>query len=75
MPERIPRCPTCNVPMELGFMPVPVNSVASVVPQWAAGEPVRNWWSGLKVKAPLGVTAYRCPNCGYLALYARAPTP
>jgi hypothetical protein len=61
--------------MELGFMPeiVPGGYTTTT---WVAGEPVKSWWRGLKLKAPLlRVTTYRCPNCGYLASYARAPAP
>jgi hypothetical protein len=76
MPERVPICPTCNLAMELGFMPyVAGGGVSYAIPTWVAGEPVKSRWRGLKVEAPLQAITYRCPNCGYLASYARAPTP
>jgi predicted RNA-binding Zn-ribbon protein involved in translation (DUF1610 family) len=66
MPERVPRCTSCNVAMELGYMP-DVMPGGYTTPTWVASEPVKSRWRGLKVKAPLGVTTHRCPNCGYLA--------
>jgi hypothetical protein len=75
MPERVPSCPTCNVTMELGHMPDAGTGRTYQIPKWVAGEPVKSLWWGLKVTAPLPVLTYRCPNCGYLELYARAPAP
>jgi hypothetical protein len=64
MPEHVPSCPTCNVTMEIG------HTVGFGLVKWVAGEPVL-YGSG----APLPILTYRCPNCGYLASYARTPTP
>jgi hypothetical protein len=64
MPERIPICPTCNLTMETGV------TVGLSPVKWVAGEPAV-YGSG----APLPILTYRCPNCGYLASYARAHTP
>ena len=75
MPERVPSCPTCNKKLESGFRPDKGHGYRHYISTWVAGEPVRSWFGWLSVKAPLDVTTYRCPSCGYLASYARAPTP
>jgi predicted RNA-binding Zn-ribbon protein involved in translation (DUF1610 family) len=64
MPERVPRCPTCNGEMELG------HTVAFSAVKWVPGKP--DIYSASRA---LPVTTYRCPDCGYLASYAPAPTP
>lgn len=39
---------------------------------WVEGEPVKSFWSGLKVKDKqrFQVKTFRCANCGYLESYA-----
>ena len=78
MPERTPNCPKCgDKKMEIGFLPD--ATFGGYFPtKWFAGVPVISRWSGIQnVKAGLPgglqVATYRCPNCGYLELYA--PTP
>jgi predicted nucleic-acid-binding Zn-ribbon protein len=77
MPERIPSCPKCNDEMELGFIVTGLPSIRTnyMTSKWVAGEPVKSFWTQIKVEAPLEVTTYRCQNCGYLESYARAPMP
>lgn len=58
--------------METGFV-IDVGYGKTAVPKWAAGEPVRSFWSSglnLRGKEQLPVTTYRCRRCGYLESYA-----
>jgi hypothetical protein len=45
----------------------------SGVSQWAAGAPLKSFWSGTRLPdeklIPIGT--YRCASCGYLESYAR----
>jgi len=40
--------------------------------QWISGEPERSFWFGLKLsgRKQLTVSAYRCPRCGRLEVFA-----
>jgi hypothetical protein len=42
---------------------------------WVDGEPVRSFWTGLKMRGrdKHAVVTYRCPACGYLESYADEP--
>ena len=68
-----PRCPKCQKPMERGH--VPDASHGQVLEtSWAPGEPERRRFvGGIKYRAGevIPVRAYRCPECGYVELYAR----
>lgn len=69
-----PSCLRCQTRMEEGFVidhshyDIPRNQ------EWAEGEPLRSWWSGLKLKGRErhAVRTFRCPKCGYLESYAPA---
>lgn len=72
-----PNCPDCQVEMEAGFLPDQnYNCAFQVV--WHRGEAEESQSFGGLIKhgikydkketAP--VTAYRCPECGLLRLYA-----
>ncbi len=39
---------------------------------WVEGEPVKSFWSGIKVKdkQQFQLKTFRCANCGYLESYA-----
>ncbi len=69
-----PKCPTCSVSMETGFMIDRGHGNSASAAKWAEGEPERSWWQGLKLsgKEQIAVTSYRCPRCGLLQSYARA---
>ena len=58
--------------MEQGFV-LDHDYSARVVSQWAAGVPLKSFWSGTKLPdeklIPIGT--YRCSSCGYLESYAR----
>jgi len=45
---------------------------SKTLPRWAAGEPEKSMWVGLKLggKDQLEVVTYRCRRCGYLESYA-----
>ena len=57
--------------MEEGFIPGERNKVV-LVTIWVAGRPDPSFWTGTKIdgKEQHAVTAYRCPGCGWLDLYA-----
>ena len=68
-------CPDCGSPMEEGYMPDRWDTLA-VLPCWHPGKAAIGVFGGIKGffwKSPKGkpVTAYRCPTCSYVKLYAR----
>ena len=77
MPETVPRCPKCQKAMEEGHVPDIGYGQASQS-KWAPGTPEpRRYIGGIKMRAneQLPITAYRCPNCGYVELYAPLEEP
>ena len=66
------QCPKCDGQMEQGFI-LDMTYGARLVSQWAAGAPVKSFWTGTKLPEdkliPIG--AFRCASCGYLESYAR----
>ena len=58
--------------MEQGFV-LDQTYGARGVSQWAAGAPVKSFWTGTKLPeeklVPIGT--YRCSSCGYLESYAK----
>ena len=66
-------CPKCNGRMEQGFI-LDHTHGARVVSHWAAGAPLKSFWTGTKepegMVVPIGT--YRCAACGFLEMYARA---
>ena len=69
--ETLKSCPHCRVPMEKGFV-LDRTHGANLAAEWYEGEPVRSFWTGLKLsgKAHFKIRSYRCPRCGYLESYA-----
>ena len=65
-------CPKCKGSMEQGFV-LDNTSSGRVVSQWAAGTPLKSFWTGTKLPAieliPIGT--FRCSACGYLEAFAR----
>jgi len=65
-------CPKCGAGMEQGFV-LDNTYGARIVSQWAAGAPLKSFWTGTKLPdeklVPIGT--YRCSSCGFLELYAR----
>jgi hypothetical protein len=57
--------------MEPGFM-LDRRRSYGVPGQWVSGEPERSFWFGLKLsgRKQLTVSAYRCPRCGRLEVFA-----
>lgn len=70
-----PQCPHCHVVMDVGFVPDLGHHSWPNEPKWTAGEPERSFWRGIKLKgkARVPISTYRCPRCGLLQSYARAP--
>lgn len=66
-------CPYCRVTMEQGFVGDQTHHARLTVPQWVEGEPESSFWSGLKTKdrRVLSVATWRCPDCGFLASFAK----
>ena len=69
-----PVCLVCQKEMELGFMTDEGTHGGISLPRWCAGEPTPSFWSGdvarSQAKQGAKVTAYRCPECKALRLYA-----
>jgi hypothetical protein len=55
-----------------GFIPGEINKVV-IVTRWVAGRPEPSFWKHTEItdKEQRQITAYRCPDCGYLELYAK----
>ncbi len=67
-----PRCPKCQKTMELGHIPDQGHGHVNQA-GWSRGEPERQrFFGGIKFRAKeqLPLTAFRCPSCGYVELYA-----
>jgi len=67
-----PRCPACRESMEAGFILDHTQHSSSTVSNWVEGQPVKSFWTGLKIKdrEQHPITSYRCPHCGLLQNYA-----
>ncbi len=71
-----PKCPDCQVEMEVGFLPDHAHA-RIIQTSWYRGEAEPQTVFGfegfglkLDLKKCMPVTAYRCPECGLLRLYA-----
>lgn len=67
------RCPKCQKTMEEGHVPdIGRNGATRSVWLHGQAEP-RAFWGGIKFKKKeqIPLTAYRCPSCGYVELYAK----
>ena len=73
MPE--PTCPKCAASMERGFL-IDQDAMGGGrhAAEWGEGAPERSVWTGLKLRGRerYVVRSYRCPQCGYVELYAHA---
>ena len=68
-----PSCPKCDKLMDRGHLPDATHG-SVLVGGWAPGEPERRRWvGGIKYDANevIPMSAYRCPSCGFVELYAR----
>ena len=78
MGNKTPQCRDCKVDMVAGTLLDRTNLVNAGASEWQDGTPppekVFGFLTGRmapnKAKSH-EVTGYRCPDCGYLALYAR----
>jgi predicted nucleic-acid-binding Zn-ribbon protein len=72
MPQTVPRCPKCQKSMEEGHVPDIAHGQVHQS-QWAPGAAeIRRFLGGIKwsSKEQIPLTAFRCPSCGYVELYA-----
>ena len=67
-----PTCSKCHRHMEEGFV-LDHTYEANMQAAWVEGQPLRSFWTVLKLPAgaPHPITTYRCTGCGYLESYAR----
>lgn len=68
-----PRCPRCDKAMDRGHLPDVAHGQV-LRGSWARGEPeARRFFGGIKYDqdALIPLSAYRCPACGLVELYAR----
>jgi len=64
-------CPKCAGTMERGFVLEQGHGTFAVT-DWVAGEPVKSFWTGLRIRGRtrLPMATWRCRRCGYLESYA-----
>lgn len=69
-----PICLVCQKEMEPGFLIDMGHNAKILIPRWCPGTPKPSFWSGeaklSQYNEGLLVTAYRCPECEALRLYA-----
>ena len=67
-------CPSCEGPLEQGFVCERGHYNGKMQQVWVEGEPEESFWSGLKTSGRDAryVSAYRCSGCGRLEFYAVA---
>lgn len=69
-----PVCLVCQVEMEKGFLTEMGDYSRIFLPRWCPGEAKSSFWTGeaglAQRKAGFTVTAFRCPTCEALRLYA-----
>lgn len=72
-----PQCLVCEVPLERGFVADHTYGEYRVA-RWCAGDPERSWLGGeargSQVRQGLKISAWRCPSCGRVELFA-LPSP
>ena len=68
-----PKCPSCDVVMNEGFIPDLGHYSVPTEPQWTEGTPQKSFWRGLDMRnrERIPISTYRCPKCGLLQSYAR----
>jgi predicted nucleic-acid-binding Zn-ribbon protein len=67
------RCPKCQKTMEVGHLP-DIGRNFATRSAWSRGVAERRrFFGGIKFKSKeqIPLTAYRCPSCGYVELYAK----
>lgn len=73
MSDFAPRCPKCDKVMDRGHVPDVAHGVV-LKASWASGDPIpRRFIGGIRYRANelIPLSAYRCPKCGSVELYAR----
>jgi hypothetical protein len=70
-----PDCLRCTATMEHGFL-LDHAHMAMMQARWCSGEPQASWLNltgevrSAQAQAGFKVTAFRCPECGYIESYA-----
>ena len=75
------KCPKCQTRMETGFIP-DFSYGAVLVPRWRTGAPQQRKFLGMTLehnykadyREGFPVSAWRCPKCALVELYAPAQT-
>jgi hypothetical protein len=69
-----PTCPTCEVPMTEGYIPERGQRHHHFA-SWVEGAPEPTWYGTAKVfdRERYLISAYRCPECGRLEIFANRP--
>ena len=69
---RATECSSCGVRMEEGFIADRGQGERIKPGSWVKGKAEVTFWSGAKIKGKerIEVTAFRCPRCGRVELYA-----
>ncbi|WP_066794385.1 hypothetical protein [Sphingomonas soli] len=63
-------CPKCGSSFTEGFI-VDETYGAHGVSNWVEGQPVKSFWSGIKLpREKVPVRTFRCNRCGFLESYA-----
>lgn len=72
MNQPVINCIKCEGYMEEGYIIDRGDNNVGLVNTWIEGEPVKSFWSGLKVndKQRFKIKTFRCAGCGYLESYA-----
>ncbi len=71
MTQPTPKCPSCDVAMNEGFMIDPSHG-ANLQAAWVEGPPKKNVIGAVKMmdKKLVSIVSYRCPKCGWLVNFA-----
>ena len=72
MAQTTPHCPKCQKTMERGHIPEKGRNQVTET-GWSPGAPEHQRFLGgikFRPKEQLPLTAFRCPGCGYVELYA-----
>ena len=64
------QCPKCQGTMAEGFV-IDNTHGGRGVSGWAEGQPVKSFWTGVKLKGKaIDIATWRCGRCGFLESYA-----
>ncbi len=72
-----PRCPDCDVVMQVGVLLDHADGNHKLQPRWIGGPIERSFWQNgitTKDRPSFDVLTYRCARCGLLRSYATEPS-